>query len=83
MPQICYVMTLLAAFVRLNAIGILYMVFLGILVSQRRTTLAHYWGLVMAIYAALVIAQCASALGLPPGWWGLVSTISYPQVVSV
>ncbi len=67
-PQICYVLSLLAAFVRLNAVAALYMAFLGVLVAQPRRVLSRYWGLVMTAYVVLVVSQCASALGLPPGW---------------
>jgi hypothetical protein len=65
--QICVLMTLVASFIRLNAVALFYMLVIAIMISLPAARLARIWPYLMGLYVLLVVCECGSALGLPPG----------------
>src|SRR5690606_24881623 len=64
--EVCNLLALVVALVRLNAVAIIYFIFFLALGTRRRRPRIPEWRLYIAIQTVLLFYQYASALGLPP-----------------
>lgn len=69
--ELCNLLSLVVALVRLNFLSIVYFVFFLLLGTRRRRPSRAIWGIFLMVQAISLIYQYACALGLPP-------TIEYP-----
>lgn len=56
---------LIGAFLRLNVVGLVYMILLLVAVEVKTRKVGRYWPLMMGVVFVLLLAQYASVLGLP------------------
>ncbi|KAL5021686.1 hypothetical protein ScPMuIL_000841 [Solemya velum] len=65
--ELCYIMSAVAICIRVDAVAVLYAIFLGILLFMSRRGNARIWPLYVLVLAILLPLQYFSALGFPLG----------------
>ena len=69
--QFCYIMSMVAMVVRLDAYSVLYGSLLGIILALNRRKCYYMWPIYIVILVILLFLQYLSCLGVPAGLcWG-------------
>ena len=66
--QLCFIAMLFAAFVRQNAYGLIYYVWLTITMRLRKRVLAIVWRAWLLSLSVLFLLQYANTVGIPDSW---------------